>query len=245
VRGNCGFGFVPAHTAKASFPVYPRLRNIVISENSKASTSQAPLVIAKLVEFIARALAAVGVPQEDAAQVAQLMAEADLRGVFRLMHYVKQIESGAVNPWPKIRVASSQAETALLDGENGQGHLAMNRPAELAIEKARACGVAWVGTPRSNHAGPAEIYPRMVAARDMIGMYFCEGSANLLPPWAGTEVLLSTNPIAIDVSGSRHPSITLDMATTNTAFARNPNTRYVASGGSSRNTPSVPQTLMV
>ena len=51
-------------------------------------------------------------------------------------------------------------------------------------------------------------------------MYFCVGNANLVPPWGGTEVLLSTNPIAIAVPGLRHPTISLDMATTNTAFGK-------------------------
>ena len=41
-----------------------------------------------------------------------------------------------------------------------------------------------------------------------------------MPPWGGTEVLLSTNPIAIAVPSWQHPSIVLDMATTNTAFGK-------------------------
>jgi LDH2 family malate/lactate/ureidoglycolate dehydrogenase len=114
----------------------------------------------------------------------------------------------------------SQAGTALVDGDNALGHLVMKRATDLAIEKARQCGVAWVGTRRSNHAGPAQLYPRMIAAQDMIGLYFCVGNANLVPPWGGTEVLLSTNPIAIAVPASRHPTISLDMATTNTAFGK-------------------------
>ena len=196
-----------------------------MSESAKSITSPQPVPVNRLVEFIARSLAAAGVPAEDARQVAALMAEADARGsdahgVFRLPQYVKQIESGAVNPRPQIRVVSERAGTALIDGDNALGHLVMKRAAELAIEKARACGTAWVGTHRSNHAGPAQLYPRMIAARDMVGMYFCVGNANLLPPWGGTEVLLSTNPIAIAVPGLRHPSIVLDMATTNAAFGK-------------------------
>ena len=153
------------------------------------------------------------------------MAEADARGgdahgVFRLPQYVKQIESGAVNPRPSIQIVSDRASSALVDGDNGLGHLVMTRATNLAIEKARQCGVAWVGTRRSNHAGPAQLYPRMAAAQGMIGMYFCVGNANLLPPWGGSEVLLSTNPISICVPGLRHPTITLDMATTNTAFGK-------------------------
>src|SRR5580700_5701745 len=196
-----------------------------MSETAKAAASQPLVEIAKIVEFIARALVAAGIPAEDAGQVAALMAEADARGgdahgVFRLPQYVKQIESGAVNPRPNIRVVKNHAGTALVDGDNALGHLVMKRAAELAIEKARQCGVAWVGTRRSNHAGPAQLYPRMAARQNMIGLYFCVGNANLLPPWGGTEALLSTNPIAIAVPGLRHASIVLDMATTNTAFGK-------------------------
>lgn len=196
-----------------------------MSETAKPAASQPPVEIAKLVEFIARGLVAAGIPPGDASQVAALMAEADARGgdahgVFRLPQYVKQIESGAVNPRPNIRIVTSQAGTALVDGDNALGHLVMKRATELAIEKARQCGVGWVGTRRSNHAGPAQLYPRMAAAQDMIGLYFCVGNANLLPPWGGTEVLLSTNPIAIAVPGLRHSEIVLDMATTNTAFGK-------------------------
>jgi L-2-hydroxycarboxylate dehydrogenase (NAD+) len=196
-----------------------------MSETARPLAGHPPVEIPKLVEFIARALTAAGIPPEDASQVAALMAEADARGgdahgVFRLPQYVKQIQSGAVNPRPNIQVVSSQAGMALVDGDNAVGHLVMKRATDLAIEKARQCGVGWVGTRRSNHAGPAQLYPRMVAAQDMIGLYFCVGNTNLVPPWGGTEVLLSTNPIAIAVPASRHPVISLDMATTNTAFGK-------------------------
>jgi LDH2 family malate/lactate/ureidoglycolate dehydrogenase len=196
-----------------------------MSETAKVAAGQPLVEIKKLVEFITRALVAAGIPPQNAGQVAALMAEADARGgdahgVFRLPQYVKQIQSGAVNPRPNIRIVSNKPGSALVDGDNALGHIVMKRATELAIEKAQQCGVAWVGTRRSNHAGPAQLYPRMAAAQDMIGIYFCVGNANLLPPWGGTEALLSTNPIAIAVPASRHPVISLDMATTNTAFGK-------------------------
>jgi L-2-hydroxycarboxylate dehydrogenase (NAD+) len=196
-----------------------------MSETAKPASSQPLVEIAEIVGLITRALEAVEVPPEDASQVASLMAEADARGgdahgVFRLPQYVKQIQNGAIKARPSIRIVSERPGTALIDGDNALGHLVMKRAAELAIEKARQCGVAWVGTRRSNHAGPAQLYARMPAARDMIGMYFCVGNANLLPPWGGAEVLLSTNPISIAVPALQHPSIVLDMATTNTAFGK-------------------------
>lgn len=196
-----------------------------MNETAKAAAGPTLVTVPRLAEFIARSLAAAGVPLEDATQVAALMAESDARGgdahgIFRLPQYVKQIQQGAVNPRPNIRVLNNRPGTALIDGDNSLGHLIMKRAADLAIEKARQCGVAWVGTRHSNHAGPAQLYPRMAAEQDMIGIYFCVGNTNLVPPWGGTEVLLSTNPIAIAVPGLKHPSIVLDMATTNTAFGK-------------------------
>jgi LDH2 family malate/lactate/ureidoglycolate dehydrogenase len=196
-----------------------------MSETARPATGAALVEIPRLIGFISRALASVGVPGEDAGQVAALMAESDARGgdahgVFRLPQYVKQIQQGAVNPKPNIQVVNNRAGTALIDGDNALGHLVMKRATGMAIEKARQCGIGWVGTRRSNHAGPAQLYPRMAAAQDMIGIYFCVGNTNLVPPWGGTEVLLSTNPIAIAVPGAKHPSIVLDMATTNTAFGK-------------------------
>ena len=80
-----------------------------MSESAKVAAGQPLVPIKTLVEFIARGLAAAGIPPEDAAQVAALMAESDARGgdahgVFRLPQYVKQIQEGAVNARPNIRV---------------------------------------------------------------------------------------------------------------------------------------------
>ncbi|MEQ1884286.1 MAG: Ldh family oxidoreductase [Bryobacteraceae bacterium] len=175
--------------------------------------------------FIARVLEGVGLPAADALRVAELMSEADARGadghgVFRLPQYVKRIQAGGTNRHPNIRVIQEKASSALVDGDNAMGHLVMSRAAEIAVEKARASGVAWVGARNSNHAGPAMLYARMPLAADMIGVYIAVGSANHLPPWGGTEMLLSTNPIAIAVPGDKHDAIVLDMATTNAAYGK-------------------------
>src|ERR1700716_488787 len=197
----------------------------IMSEAAKSVPRESCVGIPEIVGLITRALVSVDVPPEDAGQVAALMAESDARGgdahgVFRLPQYVKQIQEGAVNARPNIHIVSDRAGAALIDGDNALGHLVMKRAAELAIEKARQCGIGWVGTRHSNHAGPAQLYARMAAEKDMIGLYFCVGNANLLPPWGGTEVLLSTNPISIAVPALKRPSIVLDMATTNTAFGK-------------------------
>src|SRR5450755_3092918 len=180
---------------------------------------------APLRDFIGASLRRLGLPDQDALTVASLMAEADLQGsdghgVIRLPQYARRIRAGGINPNPAIRVLQERPAMALIDGDNGMGHLVMSRAAELAVDKARTAGVAWVGTRMSNHAGPASLYARMALAQDMIGMYLAVGNANHLPPWGGLDMLLSTNPIAVAVPAGRHAPIVLDMATTVAAFGK-------------------------
>jgi LDH2 family malate/lactate/ureidoglycolate dehydrogenase len=107
-----------------------------------------------------------------------------------------------------------------VNGDNGMGHLVMKRCAEIAIEKARTAGVAWVGAQWSNHAGPASLYAKMPLAHHMLGLYFAVGNANHLPPWGGLDMLLSTNPIAAAIPTLEEPPIVLDMATTVAAYGK-------------------------
>ena len=179
----------------------------------------------RLAAFIARAFVAAGLPAADAETLAQLMVEADLRGsdthgVIRLPLYVRRIRAGGVNAKPNIRVVSDRLSAALIDGDNGMGHLVMRRAAELAIEKAKATGIGWVGARMSNHAGPAALYVTMPLKHDMIGLYFAVGNANHLPPWGGVDMLLSTNPLAIAVPALEEPPLVLDMATTVAAYGK-------------------------
>ncbi|GAB3767465.1 Ldh family oxidoreductase [Ramlibacter monticola] len=179
----------------------------------------------KVCRFIHAAMERLGLPAEDALTVAQLMTEAEMQGsdghgVIRLVPYARRIRAGGVNVRPHIRIAKEKAAMALLEGDNGMGHLVMKKAAQVAIAKARQCGVAWVGARASNHAGPASLYARMALEHDMVGMYFAVGNANHLPPWGGLDMLLSTNPIAVAVPAGSEPPVVLDMATTVAAYGK-------------------------
>jgi L-2-hydroxycarboxylate dehydrogenase (NAD+) len=181
--------------------------------------------VADLEAFIATVFFHAGLPAADAGTVARLMAQADLQGsdghgVIRLPQYLKRLQAGGINLHPKIRIATERAAMAVVDGDNGMGHLVMSFATNVAIEKARTAGVAWVGTRASNHAGPASLYARMPIEHDMIGLYFAVGNANHLPPWGGMEMLLSTNPIAVGIPAGSEPGVVLDMATTVAAYGK-------------------------
>jgi L-2-hydroxycarboxylate dehydrogenase (NAD+) len=181
--------------------------------------------VPRLEAFITQAFEAVGIPKPDAGSIAELMVRADAQGseghgVFRLPQYIRRIKGGAVNVKPNIRVVREAPGMALVDGDNGMGHLVMRFAARKAIEKAGRAGVAWVGVRQSNHAGPASLYASMPLEHDMIGLYLAVGNANHLPPWGGVDMLLSTNPIAVAIPADEELPIVLDMATTVAAYGK-------------------------
>jgi len=189
------------------------------------AVSGARVAAQRLEAFIARAFETVGISAPEAKSIAELMTRADLNGadghgVFRLPQYIRRIKGGAVNIKPKIRIEREAAGMALVDGDNGMGHLVMRFATEHAIEKAKTAGTAWVGVKWSNHAGPASLYASMPVAHGMIGLYLAVGNANHLAAWGGLDMLLSTNPIAVGIPAGEEAPIVLDMATTVAAYGK-------------------------
>lgn len=168
--------------------------------------------------FIVDAMRKSGVPDADARKIAELMLEADLigadaHGIFRLPQYVNRLKLGSTNAKPNIKVKRTAPATALVDGDNGMGHLVVSRAAETAIELARESGVAWVGCHMSGHAGAAGVYAALPLKADMIGMYAAVANANHMPLAGGAEPLLGTNPLAIAIPAGEEPPLVLDIAT--------------------------------
>lgn len=173
----------------------------------------------EIARFVREVLHGVGLPEADAARIGELIAEADVigadaHGVFRLPQYVRRIQAGGVNVAPQIVVETTGPATAIVDGDNGMGHLVVSRAADTAVALARNAGVGWVGVRRSNHAGPAALYAAMPVAAGMIGLYSAVASANHMAPWGGVEPLLGTNPIAVGIPLGDAPPFVLDIATT-------------------------------
>jgi len=188
----------------------------VLTKTETESTRRIPPTVLRA--FLEDALRACGLPEADAQTVAGGMLEADLtgsdaHGLFRLPAYVGQIKRGAFNPRAKITILERGPATALIDGDQGMGHLVATYAANLAIELARASGIGWVGMRRSNHAGAAAIYAAIPATHGMVGIYGAASSVNHMAPWGGSEPLLGTNPLAVAIPAGNEAPVILDIAT--------------------------------
>jgi LDH2 family malate/lactate/ureidoglycolate dehydrogenase len=182
--------------------------------------------------LIVDAMLRVDVPEDDAVKIAELMLEADLvgadaHGVFRLPQYVQRLKLRSTNPRPDIKVMRKAPATALVDGDNGMGHLVVARAAETAIELARECGVAWVGCRMSGHAGAAGVYAALPLRADMVGIYSAVANANHMPLAGGAEPVLGTNPLAIAIPAGEEAPIVLDIATSIVSYGTIKNHRLL------------------
>lgn len=159
--------------------------------------------VEKLVPFMADALIKMGVPDEDARIIADVLITADLwgirsHGVAHLEMYNERIKAGLQLPKTAWSVVKDTPTTAVVDGGNGMGMVVGYRAMQLAIEKARQYGMGSVAVRNSSHYGIAGYYPLMAVRAGMAGISFSNAHPSTAPTF-GVKPTLGTNPIAVGV----------------------------------------------
>ena len=180
--------------------------------------------IEHLREFSTRVFQHFGVPDEDAALAADVLAVSDLRGidshgVGRLHTYFDMLELGRINPTPDIKIVRESPSTATVDGDNGLGLVVGPRANEIAMDKAEQVGTGWVSVANTNHYGIAGWYVLEALKRDLIGWSMTNTTKLVQPLWGG-ERRLGTTPISIAFPGMEEPPIVIDMASSAVAYGK-------------------------
>ena len=110
-----------------------------------------------------------------------------------------------------MRIVNETAVSALYDGGNNVGMVAMYHAANAAIAKAAAHGISIIGVTNSWMSGRSAYYVEMIANAGLVAIHTAASSRLVAPP-GGVKAELGTNPIAIAVPSSRGP-IVLDIGT--------------------------------
>lgn len=175
------------------------------------------LSASKLQELGTSIFKALGVPEEDAELVSNLLVEANLtgfdsHGMIRLPIYARGIRMGSVKPGAEVRILEETASTASIDGGWNLGQVVCKKAMNICIEKAKKSVVAMVTARRCHHVGRLNTYAEMALDHEMIGIVSVN-STNIVAPYGGKTRQLGTNPICIAVPAGDEAPVVLDMAT--------------------------------
>lgn len=144
-----------------------------------------------------------GVPEKDAAICADVLVEADKRGieshgVARLQMYYERIKRKQQLPITKLTTVREAPATVRLNANNGMGQVASTKAMQMSIGKAKKYGIGMAVVENSNHFGIAGYYVLMATQQDCIGICGTNTRPAIAPTWS-VEPMLGTNPLTIGV----------------------------------------------
>jgi len=181
---------------------------------------------AELERSICDVLVAAGSPAGPAAVVAESLVLANLQGVdshglLRVAQYAGEIESGRTVPSAEPVVAERDGRLHV-DGRRGFGQVGARLVASLAVERARAAGVAVVTMANASHVGRlGEVVERVAAAGCLaIAFLSCGPAGGRVAPFGGRGPLFGTNPLAYGIPNPPEVPIVADFSTAATAEGR-------------------------
>jgi L-2-hydroxycarboxylate dehydrogenase (NAD+) len=159
----------------------------------------------------------IGTPTDIAADVAEVLVAADLRGITshgtaRLPQYLKLAEAGVLDPAARPSLERGKPVLARFNANNGWGQHAGRVAMDDAIVRAREYGAAISLVRNNNHYGIAGWYAMRAAEEGLVGISLTNAGAMVAPTRARVP-MLGTNPIAVAAPAGRFGMLVLDMAT--------------------------------
>jgi ureidoglycolate dehydrogenase (NAD+) len=177
-----------------------------------------------LTAFCIEAMLKVGMREEDARIAADVLVTTDLLGVFthgtkNLRLYIRRLRAGGLDAGATPKVLKEGPSWAIIDGHSAMAMVSSCKAMAIAIEKAKATGIAYAGVRNSCHFGAAGFYALMAARKDMIGLSMSNDIPSMTVPGARGHVL-GTNPLALAIPAGKEFPILLDIAMSTVAGSK-------------------------
>ena len=171
-----------------------------------------------ITDFVTDAFAGYGIPREDAEICADILLEADKRGIeshgvnrFKPI-YLDRIKDGIQNPVTNFEIVKETPATAVIDGHDGMGQVIGYKSMKMAIKKAKEYGLGMVAVRNSCHYGFAGYYPDMACKEGCIGITGTNARPSVAPTF-GVEGMFGTNPLTIGIPTDEEFNFLIDCAT--------------------------------
>ena len=175
------------------------------------------VALEELKKIAGAALLAQGYSEGESAQILEVLLYAQMRG--NNQGVVKLIGAGMPRSADaaEMEITKETAVSAVIDAHHTQSMIVVSRATDIAIDKAKAGGIAVVGINHLNSSsGAIGYYAGKIAAQGLVGIVMGAGPETVAPAGA-TEAVFGTNPLAIGMPGEGEP-VVLDITTAAMAF---------------------------
>ena len=177
--------------------------------------------IDELYRFSVESLISAGVSEENAKITADTLITTDTFGVLthgtkNLYQYIEKMRAGGLDAAAEPIVEKDGPAWAIVNGNKAIGMVSAHKAMQLAIDKAKACGIAYVGVRNSCHFGAAGYYANLAAQQGLIGISMSNADPVIAVPNGRTKAI-GTNPFSFAVPDGKGKSIFLDIALSNVA----------------------------
>ena len=170
-----------------------------------------------LAAFANAVLASAGASEASAEAASWAMLHASLHGVdshgIRLLPwYADCLRNGIAKGNPNVTVEHRRRAAALVNADDGLGHIAMYRAMDEACALARDCGIGMASVINSTHFGAAGAYTLAAADAGFIG-FVASNSGAFVVPHGGSKPIHGTSPLSLSAPNPGGDPFLLDMAT--------------------------------
>src|ERR1700744_2458283 len=167
-------------------------------------------------QFTAKAFRLARMSEADAIIWADVLVLTDAWGTFThgtksVRGYLRRLKLGGLRPKGKPNVVSEGPAWAIVDGDSALGMVISTYAMQVAMNKAKACGIGYVGVRNSCHYGAAGCYAWQAAREGFIGLSMANDNPSVAAPGSRGAVT-GSSPLSYAVPAGRYRPVMLDMS---------------------------------